>query len=101
MAGYEYIQIVSVDNALNKVLDPIQIGFTHKNGMQSSLKAVTRTPTEFLGLICKKNGKYEVVEYSEVPLEMASGRNAEGELKFGLGHILVCLIRNDLLMKIV
>lgn len=25
----EYVQIIGVDNALNKVLDPVQIGFTH------------------------------------------------------------------------
>ena len=25
----EYVQIIGVDNALNKVLDPVQIGFTY------------------------------------------------------------------------
>ena len=102
VSGYEYIQIVSVDNVMNKVLDPVQIGFTHKNGLQSSLKAVTkRSADEKVGVICKKNGKYNIVDYGELPAHMATERDAEGELRFDLGHILVCLIRNDLMMKIV
>lgn len=29
ISALEYVQIIGVDNALNKVLDPVQIGFTH------------------------------------------------------------------------
>ena len=29
ISNFSYIQMIGVDNALNKVLDPIQIGFTH------------------------------------------------------------------------
>jgi len=31
VASFEYLQIIGVDNCLNKVLDPIQIGLTHKS----------------------------------------------------------------------
>ncbi len=30
IASFEYTQIIGIDNALNKVLDPIQLGFTHQ-----------------------------------------------------------------------
>jgi len=33
MSKVDYIQIIGVDNALNKVLDPVQIGFTHSSGL--------------------------------------------------------------------
>jgi len=29
----EYVQIIGVDNALNKVLDPVQVGFTQQRGL--------------------------------------------------------------------
>lgn len=29
ISSFEYLQIIGVDNCLNKVLDPVQIGFTH------------------------------------------------------------------------
>jgi UDP-N-acetylglucosamine pyrophosphorylase len=35
--------------------------------MQASLKTLfKRDPTEKVGVIAKKNGKYEIVEYSEL-----------------------------------
>lgn len=30
IASFQYVQIIGVDNALNKVLDPIQVGYTHE-----------------------------------------------------------------------
>ena len=29
VSNFEYLQIIGVDNCLNKVLDPVHIGFTH------------------------------------------------------------------------
>lgn len=33
IGNFEYIQIIGVDNALNKVLDPIQLGITHQQNL--------------------------------------------------------------------
>lgn len=68
LALFEYVQIIGVDNALNKVLDPIQIGYTHHHKLQTSLKAVEKTePGERVGAIGMKNGKYNLIEYSDLP----------------------------------
>lgn len=101
IACYEYIQIIGVDNALNKVLDPIQIGFTHSRGLQTSLKAVSkRDADEKVGVVGKKNGRYNIVEYSELTPAMAGERSANGSLKFNQGHILVFVVRSDFLMRL-
>ena len=50
------------------MLDPIQIGFTHSEQLQTSLKSCAkRNASEKVGVIGKKNGKYNIVEYTELP----------------------------------
>lgn len=78
------MQIIGVDNALNKVLDPVQIGFTHECNLQATLKCVAkRNAAEKVGVIGKRNGKYDMIEYSELPEAMAKAKLSDGAtLKF-------------------
>lgn len=97
----EYVQIIGVDNAINKVLDPVQIGWTHSQDLQTSLKCVPkRNAEEKVGVIGKKNGKYNIVEYSEFPAAMASECLPDGTLKYNHGHILVFIVRGDFLIDL-
>jgi len=41
-----------------------------------------------LGVFCKKNGRPSVVEYTEIPKEMAEAKDERGELIYGESHIL-------------
>ena len=101
IASLEYVQIIGVDNPLNKVLDPIQIGFTHNDRLDTSLKSVPkRDAEEKVGVIGKKNGKYNIVEYSEFPPWMASEYLADGTLKYNHGHILMFVVRSDFLLEL-
>lgn len=45
------------------------------------------SPTERVGIVCRKAGKYEVVEYSELSDVIANMRDAQGNLVFGAGFI--------------
>ena len=57
LAELEYVQIIGVDNALNKVLDPIQVGFTARQDLKCSVKAIAkRDAQEKVGVIGKHNG---------------------------------------------
>lgn len=52
---------------MNKILDPVFIGYTVKHNFEATMKScVKRDAKEPVGVIVKKNGKYEVVEYSEL-----------------------------------
>jgi len=94
--------MIGVDNILNKVLDPIQIGFTVSEGLDCSCKAVAkRDPSEKVGVIGKKNGLYNIVEYSELDDEQANARKGNGQLKFNEGSILIFLISSKFLVDLV
>ena len=69
--------------------------------MQTTLKCCSkRNASEKVGVIGKKNGKYDIVEYSEFPASMAEERLQDGSLKFNHGHILVFVVRSDLLIDL-
>lgn len=100
--GIEYVQVIGVDNVLNKVLDPTYIGFAVKNNLQAVMKScVKRDAKEPVGVIVKKDGKYDVVEYSELSEADANRLDPKTkELKFNLGNILIFVMRADKLLEL-
>lgn len=96
------VQVIGVDNVLNKIMDPVQVGFTQAHGHQATLKCVKRRADEKVGVVCIKNGKYDIVEYSELtPLQAALTRSAEDHrLMFELGSILVFMLSSSKLLQL-
>lgn len=96
--GIKWIFIGSVDNALLNMCDPMLVGLTIDEGNVIGSKSVAKAnPHEKVGVFCKKDGKPGVIEYSELPEEMAEERDEMGELLYGESHIMCNLYSIDAL----
>ena len=97
----DYLGIGNVDNILLNLLDPIFIGLMVKDDYELATKTTTKvSPEEKVGVVCTMNGKPGVVEYTEIPYEMANRRNESGELVFGEGHLGISIFSRKLLERI-
>mmetsp|Transcript_11466 Transcript_11466/g.19402 ORF Transcript_11466/g.19402 Transcript_11466/m.19402 type:complete len:224 (-) Transcript_11466:432-1103(-) len=99
----ELVQVIGVDNVLNRVLDPVQIGFTAQRNLDASLKCcLKRSPDEKVGVVCKKDGKYDIVEYSEISQELCEKRDPDNEerLYLELGNILMFMMSSAKLISL-
>ena len=86
--GLEHVHAYCVDNCLVKVADPVFIGFSASKDVDIATKVVRkRAANESVGLIVQKNGKPDVVEYSEIDKETAEAKDSSDLLKFRAANI--------------
>lgn len=88
--GVKHIHAYCVDNCLVRVADPIFIGFSAEQDVSIATKVVRkRNAKESVGLILQKNGKPDVVEYSEIDQETAEAKDPKNGdlLKFRAANI--------------
>ena len=96
----KWVFIGVVDNILVNMVDPILIGLCMKEGNQIASRTVTKiNPQERVGVFCKKKGHPAVIEYSELPEDMAEEVDEDGELFYGEAHIACTLYSMEALEK--
>ena len=80
----EWIFVSGIDNILSNYVDPILIGLTIEEKQKIASKSVAKAnPKEKAGVFCKMNGNPKVIEYTELPEEMAEERDENGALVYG------------------
>jgi len=99
----EYINVISTDNPLTKVVDPFFIGLTYLKGQKMSAKTIPKAhPKEPIGIFVRLNNKPVMIDYAELDesyCNLTENDNPE-KLLFRASNMLHYLISVDLLQKI-
>lgn len=96
----KWIFIGSVDNLLVKYVDTLLLGLAIKQNVNIATRTVIKnSPNERVGVLCKKNGKVKVIEYTEVPKEMRVATDEAGEFLYGESHIMCNLFSLEAIEK--
>ncbi|MBI4578030.1 MAG: UDPGP type 1 family protein [Planctomycetes bacterium] len=85
--GIQEVFYLQCDNPLAVVADPVFIGTHRRAEAEMSVKVVAkRSPEERVGVLALLDGETGVVEYSDLPAELAAARGEDGRLRFGWGN---------------
>lgn len=99
--GIEYVFYFQVDNVLAKIADPVFIGYHILDQTEASTKVVAKLhPEEKMGVVGQVNGRFGIIEYSELSEEQMYARKDDGSLRFGYGTIGIYIFGRDFLEKV-
>lgn len=100
-AGVELISYFQVDNPLVSVVDPLFIGLHSLEKSEMSARMLSKTgPYEKLGNFCVSNGRLEIIEYSDLPNDLAEARNEDGSLQFIAGSPAIHVISREFVERL-
>jgi UDP-N-acetylglucosamine/UDP-N-acetylgalactosamine diphosphorylase len=99
--GVEFISYWQVDNPLINIFDPLFVGLHAFDEAEMSSKALIKAePKEKIGNFCLLDGKVTVIEYSDLPDELAEKRGPDGSLVFELGSIAIHIINRSFVERL-
>ncbi|MCS6976607.1 MAG: UDPGP type 1 family protein [Gemmatales bacterium] len=88
--GVRHLFYFQVDNPLVKVADPVFLGQHIEARAEMSLKVLPKLgPEERLGVVVRQGGQLRVIEYSDLPSELACKRSPDGSLELWAGSIAI------------
>jgi UDP-N-acetylglucosamine/UDP-N-acetylgalactosamine diphosphorylase len=88
--GIDAISYWQVDNPLVQIIDPTFIGFHVRAASEMSSKMIPKAyPLEKVGHFCVKDGKFVVIEYSDLPAAMQQETEPDGKLRFISGSVAI------------
>ena len=94
--GVEYLSYFQVDNPLIPVVNPLFLGLHDLEHSEMSAIMLAKTgPFEKLGNFCVTQGHIEIIEYSDLPAELAESRNPDGSLRFIAGSPAIHVISRE------
>jgi UDP-N-acetylglucosamine/UDP-N-acetylgalactosamine diphosphorylase len=93
--------VVGVDNVLVVPADPGFIGFALDGKVEASnLVCLKKEPHERVGVMCLRDGKPSVVEYSEISKSMAEAVGTDGVLVYSAANLANHWFSLDLVKKV-
>jgi UDP-N-acetylglucosamine/UDP-N-acetylgalactosamine diphosphorylase len=88
--GIGTIFYFQVDNPMTRIADPAFVGFHRQARAQVSFKVVEKVePAERVGVVVGTGDRHAVIEYSDLPDELAEQRRPDGGLALWAGTIAV------------
>ncbi len=85
--GVRHVFYFQVDNPLVKVADPTFLGRHIRARADVSSKVIPKVgPFDKLGNLVLIDGKLSIIEYSDLPRDLAEARDPAGNLKFNVGN---------------
>lgn len=98
--GIKHLFYAQVDNPLVRACDPLLIGLHRLASSQATTQVVEkRSATEKVGNVVKLDGKTQIIEYSDLPEQVAMQTNSDGSLKLWAGNIAVHVFDVDFLQQ--
>ena len=99
--GVRTLFYFQVDNPLVRIADPAFIGLHREADAEMSFKVVERlSPGEKLGVVVRVDGRPQVIEYSDLPDELAARREPEGRLELWAGSIAVHILERTFIERL-
>lgn len=99
--GVELISYFQVDNPLVRCIDPLFLGLHDLRKAEMSAKVLPkRDPLEKLGNVCLVDGKVTVIEYSDMPEELATACTEDGHLRFSAGSIAIHVLSRSFVERL-
>ncbi len=87
-AGITTVVTFQVDNPLLQVVDPDFLGRLLAGDASLATKVILKErPEQKLGVLVRRAGKAAIVEYSELPADLAAARDPDGRLTYRLGSV--------------
>jgi UDP-N-acetylglucosamine/UDP-N-acetylgalactosamine diphosphorylase len=99
--GIRQVFYFQVDNPLVKVADPLFLGHHRAVRSEASSKVIPKNSAEDkLGNLVLIDGRCSIIEYSDLPREMARQTEASGQLRFRVGSPAIHIFDVDFLERV-
>jgi UDP-N-acetylglucosamine/UDP-N-acetylgalactosamine diphosphorylase len=99
--GIELLYYHQVDNPTAIVCDPAFLGLHVASGSEMSTKVVAkRSAEERMGVVVDIDGVTQIIEYSDLPDEVAQRHDANGHLDISAGNMAIHLFNREFLERL-
>ena len=99
--GVEHLSYFQVDNPLVHCVDPLFLGLHELTGSEMSSKTIPKAgPLEKVGNFVLADGVLQVIEYSDLPDDLAKQTNPDGALRFNAGSIAIHALRVEFIERL-